>query len=914
MKAQRLIATLVALLLSSVAPAEDKNNTASIDDGGIAPQALDTALEEFAERSGLQVIYLADVAKGKQSPGAEPDLSDQATLDQLLSSTDLEYEFLNDNTVTLQAVAAEGGDSDSGNASPAPILMVRATASQEQTAVSQSNEDATEAQEEESIVPLEEIIVTGTNIRGIAPESSPTITFDREDIDQSGFLTTDEFIRSVPQNFGGGANNVTPLGIPGDIESASNNILGAGVNIRGLGAGATLTLLNGRRLAPAGSDGGFVDVSSIPLSAVERVELLTDGASSIYGGDAVAGVANFVLREDFEGAETSITYGGTTEGDREEIRLNQLLGTNWSSGSAFVSYEFLDQNLLLARDKDFTQAAPDPLSLLPGQERHSLIASLTQELTPNLEFGVTGYYADRFSESIFNRPAVDLPVQFEEADTEQFLIAPSLTYQLPSDWRIVLAGDYSETKGDSIRSDVDKMTGIREEPTRTRNENEQSSVDVIADGPFFQIPGGDVKLAIGGAFRTEDLKFFGTSSNLSSEADRDVWAGFAEVFVPIVGDGNASPGVERLELSTSVRYDDYSDFGSSTNPKIGLLWSPVGGLSLRGSYSTSFNPPDLGLIGNPDTSVVFIPTLDPDTQGFDLQYLWLLGNDVTNIQPEESESLTFGIDYEIDVLGGELRISNTYYNIEFDDQIALTPFPPGLDLFNVLASEDQLPPDVFIPNPTREQVDFLIGLAEESGRGAQDFVPLFTGMAADLDNLDFIFNFQTRNIASTTTDGIDFEIDYSKDFGDSSLNVGFAGDYIFDYSNQATPNSPEIEAFNRIFTPVDFRARGWLNWSDGQFSTSAFVNYTDGYTNDRVDPEQSIDPWTTIDINFTYRFKSETASGLLDNVRTSINVRNLFDDDPPFVEASDAATVSFFDGANANPLGRFISVNIVKSW
>ena len=136
MKAQRLIATLAAMILSTAVIADDNYNNQ--DDSGIAPQALDTALEEFAERSGLQVIYLADVAKGKRSPGAEPDLSDQATLDQLLASTDLEYEFLNDNTVTLQATD-ERGASDSKNLSAGPMLMAQSQTNQAQAISSRSD-------------------------------------------------------------------------------------------------------------------------------------------------------------------------------------------------------------------------------------------------------------------------------------------------------------------------------------------------------------------------------------------------------------------------------------------------------------------------------------------------------------------------------------------------------------------------------------------------------------------------------------------------------------------------------------------------------------------------------------------------------------------------------------------------------
>ena len=852
------------------------------------------SVQSFSEQSSVFVYFDKELLEGRQGRALNGSYTEEDAIRLLL----------NGSGVTFTKGA--------GNA----IFLTEASAQQADTAVRQTT--TARPAEPQDAGETEVIVVTGTNIRGIAPESSPTIVFDKTDIDRSGFLTTDEFIQSIPQNFGGGANNVVPFGVPDSSESASNNVLAAGINIRGLDAGSTLTLLNGRRLSPAGLNGGFVDVSSIPLSAIERVEILTDGASSIYGGDAVAGVVNFVMNDEFEGAETSLSYGRTTEGGRNEFRANQLLGASWGSGNGFVSYEFVSQDLLLAEEKDFAAAAPDPLSLLPEQDRHSVIANFSQEITPDLEFNLSGYYANRSTERIFNRsfddqPLEFQPVQFENGDSEQFLIAPSVSFDVDDNWRIVLAGDHSQTIGDFARQDLDKTTNELG-PLRTqRNDASQSSVDLIADGALFEIPGGPVKIAVGGAFRRETFQFAGTSGIVSVDEDRDVWAAFGELFVPIVGDANAMPALRRLELSASVRHDDYSDFGASTNPKFGLLWSPVEGLSFRGSYSTSFNPPDLGFIGNPDTSGSIFPTLDPETGGLDLQYFLLAGNDV-NSGAEESESFTAGMDYNGEVFGGDVSVSASYYNIKFDDRIGVTPIPPGLDAFNILASRDGLPTETFIESPSRADIDFLIGLTDESGLGTFDVVELFTGEPANLDNIAFIVDFSTRNLASTETDGIDFDVTYSRLLGPGELSLGLAGNYILDFQNQASATSPVIQGFNRVFNPVDFRARGSIAWSTDAFTASAFINHTDSYTNDRVDPSVPVDSWTTVDLNLGYSFDSRNGPKLINGTRVAVSVRNLFDQDPPFIEGSDNFSVSFFDGTNATPLGRFVSFNVVKRW
>ena len=911
--------TLVALLLTCLGQAQEET------DNGIRAQPLTKALAEFAEQTGMQLVYPSELTVGVDSNGASTEGTPDEVLDQLLASTGLEYEYVNDRTIAIAASAVigvddQGGASDSKNVSPAPIQTVQNQASQAQTTASSRSEDGGGRDSAEGVAtaaPLEEIIVTGTNIRGIAPESSPTITFDREDIDQSGFLTTDEFIRSIPQNFGGGANNVTPFSVPagsaGDVEANSNNVFGAGVNIRGLGAGATLALLNGRRLSPAGLHGAFVDVSSIPLSAIERIEILTDGASSIYGGDAVGGVVNFILSDDFQGAETSLSYGVTTEGGREEFRANQILGTSWGSGSGFISYEYVDQSDLFADEKDFSEAAADPLSLLPSQTRNSVIGSLSLELSPDLEFQLSGYYADRSSDSVFTNSSDNFPIQVLGGDSEQYLISPSLTYSAWGDWQFALAGDYSSTTGESFRQDQDKTTGDLDPLRVQRNDASQSSIDIVADGSLFTMLGGEVRLAVGSAYRDEDFSFVNSSGTINIEEEREVWAAFAELYVPVIGDQNAIPGIERLELNASVRHDDYSDFGAATNPKIGVLWSPFSGLSLRGSYSTSFNPPDLGVLGNPATTTALLPTLNSETGLRDIQYLLVTGTDVNNLGPEESESFTIGFDVDQETFGGTLSVSSTYYNIEFEDRIGAVPEPVGFSLFNSVAFLDQYPSETITENPSRALVDALVADGQ-ANVGFLNFVGVFGDVESNLDEVAFVLDIRTRNLTSTKTEGVDFEVTYDRPLGTGALSVGLSGDYIIDYTNQASSASPEIEAFNRVFNPVDFRARGSIGWAAESLSANAFVNYTDGYKNDRVEPFVSVDSWITIDLSIAYDLGHKDSADVLDGTSVSLSVRNLLDEDPPFIDGDENFSVSFFDGTNATPLGRFISFNLVKKW
>lgn len=185
------------------------------------------------------------------------------------------------------------------------------------------------AKDAEFLTALEEFVVTGSHIRGGVAPASSIIIIDKEEIRRSGYASVRELINSLPQNYAGGMSENTSI-VP-TIDAGRNVGATTTVDLRGLGAGSTLTLLNGHRLAPNG-EGYAVDVSSIPLSAINRVEILTDGASAVYGSDAVGGVVNIILDDTFDRAETQAQYGSVTSGHLTEERVSQTFGERWGSG------------------------------------------------------------------------------------------------------------------------------------------------------------------------------------------------------------------------------------------------------------------------------------------------------------------------------------------------------------------------------------------------------------------------------------------------------------------------------------------------------------------------------------------------------------------------------------------------------
>lgn len=165
---------------------------------------------------------------------------------------------------------------------------------------------------------LGRVTVTGSNIKRTDTETaSPVQVISKQEIEQTGKGTVAEYLQTLSADGQGSVPFTYGRGFAGGTS--------AGISLRGLGANATLVLVNGRRVAPAvladDAQRSFVDLNQIPMEAVERVEVLKDGASSIYGSDAVAGVVNIILKKSYKGTAAKITYGVSQEGDGQEPRV-----------------------------------------------------------------------------------------------------------------------------------------------------------------------------------------------------------------------------------------------------------------------------------------------------------------------------------------------------------------------------------------------------------------------------------------------------------------------------------------------------------------------------------------------------------------------------------------------------------------
>ena len=230
--------------------------------------------------------------------------------------------------------------------------QVLATDSILNDSVSDKNEIANEGLSTESKIQKRKIIVTGTRIKRIDINSlSPLISISRAEIDKQGYANIKDVISNLTQNAGGTIDNSFTFGFtPG----------ASAVNLRGVGFGQTLTLIDGRRLPiyPIGISGttNFVDLSSIPMAFVERIDVLTDGASAIYGSDAVAGVINIITRKDIEGISTSYRTSITSDGGYDTQRFNLLTGAKNGDTQLDIIIDYWKQQPLWASDRNYAKS------------------------------------------------------------------------------------------------------------------------------------------------------------------------------------------------------------------------------------------------------------------------------------------------------------------------------------------------------------------------------------------------------------------------------------------------------------------------------------------------------------------------------------------------------------------------------
>ncbi|MDQ6621277.1 MAG: TonB-dependent receptor plug domain-containing protein, partial [Pseudomonadota bacterium] len=352
--------------------------------------------------------------------------------------------------------------------------------------------------------------VTGTNIPRVEGEQAvPVTVFTREELQRSGIQTAQELLErvSINQSFG----NFT------EAKGEGSTLVGfTGASLRGFGYSRTLVLLNGKRIAPYALSGGQgVDLSSIPIAALERIEILKDGASAVYGTDAIAGVINFITRKDFTGAEVAGTYLRTDERGGDSWRANATLGFGDLSRdriNAFVTFDHLKQKALKAGERTISETAYLPGLGLDRTSGNSLPGNISQpggfSGTRNPTIPLTGATAASCLPP-FSFPTVASPRQcrFNFAsvietipESEKDNVIGRITAQLSPNHQFFLEGTYY--RGKFIQ---------RISPTPVSSAFTQTPISLPPTSPFYPtayvagLPGGNTSLPLLVSYRALEL-------------------------------------------------------------------------------------------------------------------------------------------------------------------------------------------------------------------------------------------------------------------------------------------------------------------------------------------------------------------------------------------------------------------------
>lgn len=302
------ISASVALMASPAIA--DKDSLMKLD---VERQSIQEVSKKLSEMSGIQIVFSEGIAVSTKVSKLSGEFTLDDALARLLVGTGLEYEYNSDDLVIIKE--------------------------------SQSDSEPKNKDKEN----IEEVVVTGSRLITDPGKMTRQMTvIDRAELERSGATRLDEYLRRLPQNINAPTN--TGSGFPSttwdsDFGMGPNAFAGSSVNLRGLGAQYTLILINGRRPARGGLFGGITDISNIPVERVERIEILFDGAASIYGANAVGGVVNIITNREYEGTDFTLTYAGTTEGGGDRYNFNLGHTINWDSGSltGTLSYQTQEQ-------------------------------------------------------------------------------------------------------------------------------------------------------------------------------------------------------------------------------------------------------------------------------------------------------------------------------------------------------------------------------------------------------------------------------------------------------------------------------------------------------------------------------------------------------------------------------------------
>ena len=874
-----------------------------------------------------------------------------------------------------------------------------------------------------SLAQAQRVEITGSSIKRINSETALPVTVLRvDDLAKAGVTSAEQALAFIASNQSSVTSTVSVGGSNGGAAFA---------DLRGLGPARTLVLLNGKRIVSNPYNGGdtAVDLNTIPFGAVERIEVLNDGASAIYGSDAIAGVVNFITRNEYQGVTLS---GSITEPTSSGGGRNYDLGITGGYGSLteqgwniFGGITYRKQEALKSTDRSFASTAYIPsrgvdktsgttfpgnyvqsglegtfnpslpgcnpptsipsggvcrfdyvpfIDIIPVQEQLSLIAKgsyavnsdnivslefvqgnnkLTNLLSPTPLVGLAVPSTNPYfpgglggtpanTDPLFN-PATDITVGWRQTElggrsstlenkTDRFMLDWQGSYK-GWDYSVAALTSNSDVTNDFVGGYVNEggvragLAGTGGTPwlnpfgTQTpeglayltsqqilgqvqRAEGKLWGIKAQASGEIYKLPAGPMALALGVEYYNDSVDYTNNFSLIRQAASSGLdlaedasgsrhWVGFmAELNIPVIKD---------LEVNLAARYDDYSDFGGTFNPKASVRWVPTKDLLLRGSINSGFRAPSLydAYAPNSLTSTenswddpVLCPGGVVDTaaggvasRDCQMQFNQQQGGN-KNLKPETSTAWSLGLVFQPSAAS---TVSVDYWNYKVEDSI------------------DDIGESVIFGNTTKYASNFVrCSALSAEDRAAIDVCGIPGG-----DPLAYIVNTQV-NIGTYQTSGLDFTATWRSEatpYG--RFSVGWLATYVLEYEYQSEAGGVFNNNLGVYFNgQAVSRYRQSLNlgWQQDAWTVNMINRYSRGYTDENfVDPEyyNHVGAVNTWDLAVTW-------TGVK-NLTVTAGLLNMFNQEPPFSNQGGGFQVGY-DYRYANPIGRAFMLRGVFSF
>lgn len=828
----------------------------------IQSDELGEALKSVSRQSGREIIFTAEAVRGKTAPPLRGTYTPDAAVRALLAGSGLTAEFRKD------------------------VILIRGRAEAPGAIEESSADDGA-------------ILITGTRIRGSEP-ASRMITTRREEIERRGRTDLGAFVRDLPQNFSGGQNpGVVGGGNQGGNENQNSS---SALNLRGLGPDATLTLINGHRVAYDGALQG-VDISSIPLAAVERLEIVADGASALYGSDAVGGVANIILRRDFEGLWGSARFGASTDGGNQQQQYNLVAGHVTQTGGLLLALDYNRSTAVTAAQRSYTAGMDGSATLIPGQRQYSAVLTGHQNLGDNLVLEIDGQFSDRTSlQSVPNSTTSDARTNglIATPESRSYSITPTLRWTIADNWTLSLTGTHGNNL--TLAPSTTYAAGVATSRRAVRYENGIDIVELGGEGALFDLPGGAVRLAAGGGYRSITLDSSGrlitptmTRDLVVFNKQRDVTYGYGELSLPIVGAANRTAFIHDLRVSGAVRYENYQGIGSEASPRLGIVYKLVEDVTLKGSWGKSFKAPTFYDQYRIYQTLLFpMSFFGPNAGPADQAVIYVAGGN-PNLKPERATTWSATIILEPRVAPG-LKIEASYFDINYRDRVA-SPVASILGVF-----QNPIYQHLIVYSPTQQQIDPLVA-------GAPFGLENYTGQPYSPANVFAILNANIQNSARQKIHGVDLAASYVLDAGDDHFDLSVSASYLKS-NRQLIDGMPTVQNAGIIFNPPNWRGQGGGTWTRGNLSFTAFANYTGGTSDNRLTPFVSVGSFFSLDT--VAQIRSNAAAGLFKDVGFTLSVTNVFNRKPSAIRTS-SPTDPAYDSTNYPTTGRVVSFTISKA-